>query len=315
MVPSEPISKLSELLTKESFKTLNHALIDEKILGLNFNEALIEFLSSPKSSKRFEMYMGPIENHLYDPDFESQKKSLLEFYKPANLAGVYINRCIELIRDLSSSLQPYLAQRQMSARQIKLFSTTLYTFICAIKDVYNHVNGNSRRYYFQQSRYKEIFQDMAKTFLVEIDRFDEELKIVRDKIGAHLDREAIIDPMTYWKKISFSDFFNVMRICLTHVSFLTTVEEVYAWRFIREDTSVLSLTTEEFRLANFFFKGGAIADINTEFIPSVKNALLAPVIKLMQEYNSFVRKEERFVFKANTDGTFNIAWPKSNALA
>jgi hypothetical protein len=297
-------------------KLINQFIVDKEILQFDLVSKLEAFMM--RATDRMPLYENSDHPFRVNDPSEDNNNNLNQAseiqarrWLPANRSSVKLLRCIEAARDLTVSLGTHSLQ-EITPRIAKSFATPLYNLVVDIKDLYSELNADAKRYNLVNGPYSKTLKAMQQQFQQEAIGQIESLRIVRDKLHSHLDKEAIVDPPKYWRHINMMVFLDIAKTCVVNGLFLSTIEGVYAWKLNSSGASVLSITTEEFRLANFLIQNDEIVSLNTELIQSVKNTLISEYIPLINSYNKLVMEtlpEKCFRFERNPDGTFNIGMP------
>ena len=211
-------------------------------------------------------------------------------WNPANDAAIKLIRCLEAARDLRLgfdflSLSPAPAQEK---RRIKAIATPLWSLATGINDVHVEVQ-NSDLFRGLDKRTRRAFLNRAAAFRVAVlGGKDGPLKSVRDKIGAHIDKEIILGAERIWKHVDLIRFIDFVRICVEELNFLLG-QDVYAWTRHTDDPGIVRLMNVDGTLVDL-----AHEDDELQYISSV-SFVTSPRIGVAREINGLVGVVNRLV--------------------
>lgn len=149
-------------------------------------------------------------------------------FLPANDVTFKLTCCLEAIRDLRPALEPFVAcpSNVTDKRRVKSLAPVVFNFVQAIDDLFGGFealwrDGKCTDSYKRCISIREKFRrDMP------IGK-GEPLKLVRDKIGAHLDKYAVSDAVV-WECVDFGLFLHICIRCLREFEDFLTLDR-YVW--------------------------------------------------------------------------------------
>lgn len=189
------------------------------------------------------------------------KGANVDDWHPANEVSIKIVRCLEAIRDLSPifrflSTSPF---PEADTRFIKSIATPLYSLATGIRDVYGEIeNGNFRS--MRKADRRALLQRREKFSAAVFQGKNGPLKTVRDKIGAHIDRKAILGGEGFWRFVSLRAFIAALRICLLELDFLLQ-QDLFAWTRNTNLPNVVRLMSVDGTLVDFVEREGQLDHI------------------------------------------------------
>lgn len=158
----------------------------------------------------------------------------------ANQATFKLIVCLEAIRDLTGALQllDQVPRLDTATRTIKQLTVPLYSFTDGLRRVHGELEGNAPAYRLKKQSRKSLAAQ-RRAFECSLSSHGN-VKFVRDKIGAHLDLDAVNNPSETWNAIDIESFLRAMELCLSEFERLLALD-VYAWWLDDGDASSLKL--------------------------------------------------------------------------
>ena len=212
----------------------------------------------------------------------------IDDWQPANDATIKLIRCLEAIRDLKPICDFLACSPQAAAdrRFIKGLATPLYTLVAAIRDMYGEIQNAEFKNMPKERR--RMFRGRSEAFSKAVGGKDSRLKKVRDKIGAHVDKDAILGGTDVWADVDLKTFLDILRLCLVELGFLLHRDN-YAWTRHTDAPNVLRLMSVDGTLVDLADVDGHLEHIGAiSFVPS-------PRIGIINEVNAFVSTVNRIV--------------------
>jgi hypothetical protein len=173
-------------------------------------------------------------------------------------------------------------------RTAKLLATPVYILATTVRDFYNYLIGNPATAGLLHDSLRRGYAARAAWFAREVplDK-GSPLRMVRDKIGAHLDSKAIGAPSPVWSEVNFSRYVQWTRLCSIEILKLLELD-VYAWTLDNLQKDVVRLMQIDGRIVDLYVKDGhAKAILDVTFAKSPKYAI-------SEEVSSLVRLCDRF---------------------
>lgn len=306
--------KITDLLKPGWGLLLRHTLLDEDVVRLNVEALLQKMVFRQKAPIYLTEQSYAFCNFGEIATFFPQQHLV---WVPANKIAVKMMRILEAVRDLTLAMQEPETSK-ITLRLLKSWSTPLLNWFQAINAIYDDINGNPKRYGILKSDMWKIFQKMLKQKEIDICAHitpNGHLVLVRDKMHSHIDKEMLETPGLYWQKIDFNIFIEYIASAVAHTFFLQCLDGVYAWKLERGTSEVISLTTEEFILLNFFVESDGSVTSETDIILSLKHNLLNEEIPLIKKYNKYVElsgltNEWYFGISSHNGISYNITMPR-----
>ena len=177
-----------------------------------------------------------------DPSQPSQR----EFWFPANAASIKLVACLECLRDIRPILEMMATSgsRDTDNRIVKIMVPSLYSLNEGIRDLLNELQGNAKAYgqltaddRRQINGRATLFEDRAQI------TNGQPLRIVRDTIGAHMDRRLFSFALRRrWELVGLEQQLELITLAITELQFLLTLN-AYAWTRDSGNPDVFRLMT------------------------------------------------------------------------
>lgn len=201
--------------------------------------------------------------------------------------------CLEALRDLEKNMESFSKLNNPNAdkRLVKQLASPLYALACGVRDMFNELNGNAKNYTVLGSKqHKEIIKRQKQfTKNLPIDN-KSDLRIVRDKIDSHIDKDAVIKPENYWIKVDLRYFLKSMGVCLDQILYFLSLD-VYGWTRDSGSPNIWSLMSIDGTLVNWYMqdeKPFSIVDVT--FVKSPKHGILSEIKTFLILYNEVAHK-------------------------
>lgn len=259
-----------------------------------------EVLTEQEAKRGIPLFVDMAEPEIHDP----AKQQVSMAWRGSNNISFKLLCCIEAIRDLTSIVENMstLNNPLEDRRMAKHAATPLYSLAAGIRDMFNELQSNARDYSIASSNQRKELHKRSKNFSkkVPIDR-DSDLRSVRDKIGAHIDKDAVITPEHYWCKINLIDYFKWMQFCIEEILHLLTLN-IYGWTRESGHPDIWSLMSVDGTLVNFYMQDGQPEFIvNVTLVRSPKYGILSEIRRLVNAYNRVAAKFPRLQQIAMTE--------------
>jgi hypothetical protein len=190
-------------------------------------------------------------------------------------------RFLEAIRDTSSALKPLLLPNlQTDRRQLKHAITPVYNLAIGLRDLFNYIQSNRWRE-LSKSRQREV----AKRFKQSTDAVptkDGPLKLARDKIAAHLDKDlSTREYREIWCGFGPAEILNCIKACIKFLECLLHLK-LYAWTRSSSHDNVCGLMTVDGREMSMLVENGAPTT------PVGLNLVVSPAYGIVREARELV---------------------------
>ena len=206
------------------------------------------------------------------------------FWYPSNKASQLLWRCLESLRDISTSLESYLSVKNESKKRriIKNISIPLHSLATSINDLCNGLTCNPEiKKEIPKGKLKEIskinnhFIDLLSV------KWDSNLSLLRNKLSAHIDKD--IYPFEMGNILIQNDTSTLgkyIHICL-HVLIDLLEINVFSWTCELEGYSTFNIMTNEPFLVCLARNNDKIEYINCIYI--VNNSPKETIVKILDE--------------------------------
>lgn len=192
-----------------------------------------------------------------EPELEDPSRELVAHqWQPACGAGNRLARCLEAIRDTSTALAPIAAAAQPSAdkRLVKQLIVPIYNLATAIRDLFNYVQSNCWTRLGKQKQTK--LAKRFRQFTEAVPTGKGKLKTARDKISAHLDKDAFTwEYRDFWESVDLASALGWVRGCMRMLQILLPLD-VYSWTRQSGYSNVVNLMNVDGTEVSFLMKEG-----------------------------------------------------------
>lgn len=249
-----------------------------------------EEVEQPQESRRpIPVYVDSSEPELQDPSKEQSPA----VWMAANQISFKLLRCVEAIRDLARILESIavLDAPLSDKRGAKMLATPLYNLAVGVKDMFSELEGNAKEYSrISPSQHKEL-RKWATVFATEVPiGKGEDLRAVRDKIDAHIDKDAVVTPGKYWGKVDLPTYLQWIRICSEEILHLLTFD-IYGWSQESGHPDVWRLMAVDGILVDWYMEEDRIVSLlSTTFTKSPKYGIAREIENLAALHNRIVSK-------------------------
>lgn len=217
-------------------------------------------------------------------------------WRGANEISFKLLRCLEAIRDLSNSMDTLsrLNDLNTNKRLVKQLASPLYVLASGIRDMFNELESNAKSYTVIASpQHKEIISSRKKQFTVDVpidNRSD--LRVVRDKLDSHIDKDAVMKPQDFWLKVDLCSFLKWIGACLEQILYLLSLD-VYGWTRESGHPDVWSLMSVDGTVVDFYMQNDKPVNIKTvTLVKSPKHGVVSEIKAFIALYNQVARKCE-----------------------
>jgi hypothetical protein len=180
-----------------------------------------------KKKQGIPVYLDDSEPMIDDPSMQH----VFQNWRAANIASVKLTRCLEAIRDLKPILISLLSltTSPINKRKIKMLISPLYNLVISIHDLCNEFEGNFKAYKDFDLRQAKQLKVLFKRFQKIVPYKDGNLKTLRDKICAHIDKDIFQgDLRKLWETININSITGWLKEAIDVLIYTSTLN-VYAW--------------------------------------------------------------------------------------
>jgi hypothetical protein len=193
-------------------------------------------------------------------------------------------RCLEPIRDVAKQLHliSLLPANSRDKRIAKLLATPLYTVaemtLSWLNTLSTEGSLNPRPNRQHRKDVRKLLELLKKSGI----ETSGDLAVVRHKIGAHVDKDAVTNPEKYWGKVdlsTFLDWTDLLTLVLAH----TLVFDIFAWTKLDTPEYVWGLMSVDGTLVSLFLENGSpTMIIAVSLVESPKVAVLQELQSVQQ---------------------------------
>jgi len=176
-------------------------------------------------------------------------------------------------------------------RWAKLLATPLYNLASGVRDMFNELEGNAKAYSTVSPAQHRELRKRATHFAEQVPLYqDSDLRAVRDKIGAHVDKDAVISPDKYWSKVDLLSFLRQIKVCLEQIMHFLTLD-IYGWTRDSGHPDVWSLMSVDGTVVDLYMQDGKpVAILSVALAKSPKSGIASEVRELITLYNRVAAK-------------------------
>ncbi len=244
--------------------------------------------SQSETLHELPLYAEPCPRCIPDP----ARSEKVDSWKAANRVTFRLLEALESLRDLRISLSDLASQSHPNEdhRRIKRISTPLFSFAWAIRNLCKEFIDHPDHY-----------GHPSKEFLSQIQGFHDEmersvpvsgnspLRVVRNKIDAHVDPDVVHSPSAVWDHVELSNFLPWLACSLTMFSQLLVLD-YYGWTCESSRPDVWRLMSVEGTLVNFLMVNGEPSHIiSISMVESPKIAVAKELNEVITLYNTLLR--------------------------
>jgi hypothetical protein len=216
-------------------------------------------LTEEMVARRFAGGRGlPVYIDQRPPELEDPSRERADHqWQPACGAGSRLARCLEAIRDTSIALAPISSAPNPGTdkRLVKQLIVPIYNLATAIRDLFNYIQ--STRWTSLGKQKQARLAKRFKSFGEAVPTGKGNLKTVRDKISAHLDRDTYIwEYRGFWESVDIANTLRWIRGCLRMLQILLPLD-VYSWTRPSGYSNVVNLMNVDGTEVSFLMKEGA----------------------------------------------------------
>lgn len=211
----------------------------------------------------------------------------------ANGISFKLLRCLEAARDITKIFEVLadLGDPFLDKRWAKQVASPLYNLASGVKDMFNELEGNARYYSILDDKKRRELRKRAIQFAEQVPLDSQsELRAVRDKIGSHIDKDAVITPDEYWSKVNLDAYLVWLRNSLEQLLHLLSLD-VYGWTRDSGYPDVWSLMNVDGTVVDLYLQDGQpVSILKVTLAKSPKYGVQNENIKLVDLYNTLVTK-------------------------
>jgi hypothetical protein len=150
-------------------------------------------------------------------------------WQPANVLTIKLVCCLEAIRDLKPicGILALSSDPGSDRRLVKTLATPLYSLAMGIHDLFGEVEHSELKAMPMQTQ--RAFRNRVADFTQSVlGGKDGPLKKVRDKIGAHIDKDTILGGQDLWASVDLTFYVTILRLCMNELDHFLRLDN-YAW--------------------------------------------------------------------------------------
>jgi hypothetical protein len=173
------------------------------------------------------LFMDDTDPVVDDPSADTHRS----FWFPANRAAVKLVACLESLRDIQRVLEVMNTQGEPlpDRRLMKILATPLHSLTTSVHAIHNELYGNAKEYPHLEPSDKQVLAVRRARFLQSVHEDQSNLRLVRDKISAHVDHDVFDgDPRRIWKFVELERLLTHLQAILGELRFLLELD-TYAW--------------------------------------------------------------------------------------
>ena len=244
---------------------------------------------SKRQKRGIPVYVDSGKPAINDPSMPHSKN----VWRGSNEITFKLLRCLEAMRDLLKIMEGLnrLDDPTSDKRLAKHLASPLYVLGSGVQDMFNELESNAKNYTIIASpQHKEIIS-RKQQFIIDVPTDNKSiLRIIRDKIAAHIDKDAVIRPEDYWSNIDLSYFLKCMVSCLEQLLYLLSLD-VYGWTRDSGHPDVWSLMSIDGKVVDLYMQNGKRMQImSIKFVKSPKYGVLNEIKDFVALYNKVVGK-------------------------
>jgi hypothetical protein len=242
---------------------------------MEFTPEMLDRLTS--SAEGLPVYLDRRPPELEDPS----QKLAAHHWRPACGTTSKLTRCLEAVRDVAAALMPLAASAHPEAerRLAKQVVTPTYNLAIAVRDLFNHVQSNcgTRLTKDRQRQLAKRFQQFGNAVPTKTGP----LKTARDKIAAHVDKDACTSKYRqFWDSFGIGDVLRWVRGCTRMLKALVP-PDVYSWTRFSGYSNVWNLMNVDGREVSILITDGQPeAIVGFQFVVSPKAGIMREIREL-----------------------------------
>jgi len=196
-------------------------------------------LKKSESKIGIPIHIDDREPEIDDP-LESPKST---YWFPANTISIKLMPCVESIRDIGKLLETINKDNGYSDKRLhKLLASPVYSLARGVESLFNEIEGNAKNYgqisTKQQKEIKKRFVQFSKDVPLQK---DDALRIIRDRLGAHVDKEVFMgDSRKIWELVEIDSLLEWIRTTLDALHEILEYD-IFAWTRESGDPKVFRL--------------------------------------------------------------------------
>lgn len=245
---------------------------------------ILELENASMNQKGIPIYPDSMNREVADSLVEGEVD--VDAWYPSNKAAHKLWRCLECLRDLDDLLDDAIHQKNATKRKrrLKIAITPLHSLVLALDDLLNDIQCNKETSNLLEEDEVKQVEKIKEQFALMLPHDNKApLSIVRNKLSAHIDKQAHPDEVRrIGVTISPSEFGRWLHICLHLVLDLTKLD-IYWWTCDSHVDGYIRLMSNEPFLVTFKIVGKDISEIAGIHIAkeSPKNCMPAVIDSLI----------------------------------
>ena len=197
----------------------------------------------------------------------------------ANPATMRLLRCLEPVRDLKGLIELLvILPGGCNKRVVKSLSVPLHTLAERTQSWFNAMSLRGSDCRLESKPERQQIREKLKRLLDS--GMLKELTPIRDKIGAHIDEEAVVYPDKYWTKVDLATFLEWVQL-LMMVLGETLNLDIYGWNKLGGPDHIWELMTVDGTLVELLMENGQPTMIlSVTFVESPRLVVLRELQRL-----------------------------------
>ncbi|MEM1172117.1 MAG: hypothetical protein AAGJ08_24305 [Cyanobacteria bacterium P01_H01_bin.35] len=221
-------------------------------------------------------------------------------WRGGNTISVKLLICLEALRDLTLTMENLSKFDKPSdeKRLVKQLASPLYNLASGVRDMFNELESNVKSYKVITSEQHKEIVCRKKQFLLDVPTDKKsDLRVVRDKIDSHVDKDAVTQPEYFWGKVNLHFFLKLVRHCLEQIVYLLSLD-IYAWTRESGHLDIWSIMNVDGTLVDLYMQNYQPKAIqNITFVKSPKYGVENEIINFVCLYNKVASKCEDILMR------------------
>ena len=234
------------------------------------------------------VYFGSPDLRLFDPAIPEGSPG----WAPADQVSLNLYRCVEGLRDIAVDfeLMKQVGLALRGKRKVKALATPLYNFASALRDLFSFLVGD-------KGTAEKLGASLRKTVCTRKLQYERRvplgragaLRIVRDKMAAHLDEEPVASPARFWAKVDMPQCLRWVKESLKEMVYLVGLD-VYVWTRESGHPKLRSIMFSDGILTNLLVEDGhARGILNVMLARSPKYGISEEIKSVVSAWNHLAR--------------------------
>ena len=204
---------------------------------------------------------------------------------------------LESLRDLKVVLSDLLAQDEphKDLRRIKRISTPLYSLAWSVINICDELINHPEKYGGRTAECAESVrnwkQEMERTVPLS---GDSTLRKVRNKIDAHVDAVAVMNPETVWEHVTLENYIPWLGCTITAYKHMLVLN-IYGWTCESSHPDIWRLMSVDGMLVDFYMENG-----QPSYITSTTQTI-SPKVDIARELNEITTIHNNLLGKLPED--------------